>query len=127
MFRTSIAILMEAGDENKDKALLLRNAHVPGGKGAAIAHPLDVQSSRLARIPRPHEVAVQRMGQLALDCALRGVECLCHGLTAKGALNAGRHNRAAESILTYLLNIDRLCHRCHAVILLNCCLWRAPH
>ena len=65
--------VLEGRGHRQDRASVLQRVDTTGREGAAVAHPLDGEADRQARVSRAHEVGVQRVRhavrQLVVDGA----------------------------------------------------------
>ena len=78
---------VERGHHGEDGAALLLRHHAPGGKAAAITHPLDQVVDGLVVVARQQKIRVQGVDGRG-GCAARGHQGLAQHLAAKHAAGA---------------------------------------
>src|SRR5262245_22206649 len=106
MVESALLLGMEGHHDREDRIAMLNRGDAARRIAFAVTQPFDLVDDRNLRIARQDEIAMQRMGQPALDGAACRDHCLSDHLAAKYALPARLRAVAAEQIHLERLNIE---------------------
>lgn len=91
---------VERRRHREDRLAVLDGRHAPGAEGAAVADPVDEVDDLHRRVPRPEEVAVQRVDpECGIDSADRRHERLTGHLTTERPRQQRLRRYAPEDVV----------------------------